>query len=607
MIRIAYTIFQRIEPYGWDADDRTYYVLDDNRVYRAVEAPEPASRKPKKHQNYGTSRRSGRRRHRPDKSITEDCAPAESLDSYSPQARSELGGMSWECVAVTLDDVRRLVNSFRKTRDANEKILRNQLDVHLLPILEKQEESRKRKEAQHQRELLSLAKMANAKRSSRIAGKIEQHKEEEKAREQRETAQKQLESQQRERQNQLRLERERDFRLFSREKRLKERAARRHLHEEELAQLSEGHSSASDGRTRISDRQLQSEIDRNRLALKALEEEEEEEDWTFDCVCGLYGQVDDGAHSVACERCNVWQHSSCIEIEESEADRADFHFICGSCRRQTGNASSPRKTVIKLKVRNSNEVICPQSDGRTSQANSPLMMNSSGLDISMNTSEVSNSLSNTQSGIIGYSTSLKTSSGTDFGLFSDGNAAGNTISATSPTLVVGTSKEPIERVTDAQPTSIPVDDAAHVAVPPDTKSIPQVALPIGSTFSTRDLGSSVNSTTLPAHTTHSTAPQQVHLNGLPQMHSTRPSADQLSRPPIYDAPTENQSWLQHVTSLPAHSKLAPIPQSWDNERLNAVNASTLPPPLQVSENIRPVPQSELQDTRTDKPGGLTSK
>jgi hypothetical protein len=45
-----------------------------------------------------------------------------------------------------------------------------------LPILQKQEDSRKRREQQRERELLNQAKLANAKRSSRIRGKIEQQK-----------------------------------------------------------------------------------------------------------------------------------------------------------------------------------------------------------------------------------------------------------------------------------------------------------------------------------------------------------------------------------------------------------------------------------------------
>lgn len=488
MISTAYIALQRIEAYGWDAEDRTYFVLDDNRVYRLTEAADPFIRKPKKQKTYGTSRRSGRRRQNSDKSMAEDRASAESLDLESSQASSNLGGMSWECVAVTLGDVRSLIDSFRKPRDANEEILLNQLDVHLLPILEKQEESRKRKESQHQRELLSLAKMANAKRSSRIAGKIEHHKEEEKARDQREKAQRQLESQQREKQNHLRLERERDFRMFSREKRLKERAARRRLHEDELAQLSEGHNSAPDGRLRISDRQLQSEIDRNKLALKALEEDEE--DWTFDCVCGLHGQVDDGAHSVACERCSVWQHSSCVGIEESEADRADFHFICGNCRRHAENASTPRKTIIKLKVKSSNESISHrQSDNEISWANSQPMTEAAELDDSKISSEFFNDPADSQLGIFQPYTTLKSNPGTDARPIPNSNSAGGSIPESKPTSAVGKSERPKEPVADAPSTlssERPVNNAALVAATPAlqqaTKPTSQAALTISKAF-----------------------------------------------------------------------------------------------------------------------------
>ena len=65
------------------------------------------------------------------------------------------------------------------------------------------------------------------------------------------------------------------------------------------------------------------EIERNKKALQELEEEED--DWIFDCICGAYGQIDDGSHSVACEKCNVWQHSKCLGIDEKEAEKDDFH------------------------------------------------------------------------------------------------------------------------------------------------------------------------------------------------------------------------------------------------------------------------------------------
>lgn len=259
-----------------------------------------------------------------------------------------LGGMTWECLAVTLDEVRNLVDSFRKTRDENEKILRRQLENHLVPILEQQEESRKRKALQRERELLNLAKMANAKRSSRIASKIEQQRQEEKTKDEVRQHREAEEAKRREDQARLKREKERDFRLASREKRLKEREARRLRHEEELSQLSEDSRHLDDGKGRVSERRLQVEIERNRQALRELEDEEE--DWVFDCDCGLHGQIDDGTHSVACEKCNIWQHSKCLGISEEEAERPEFHFICGSCRRHQDEVKDRPRATIKLKV-----------------------------------------------------------------------------------------------------------------------------------------------------------------------------------------------------------------------------------------------------------------
>ena len=339
-------MLQRIEPYGWDSLDRTYFVLDDNRVYRMTEPPPPPP-KTKKRKSYSSSRRSSKRRRTTQP--TSDHEDEGDDEATEPVDLTEgLGGAVWECVAISLDEVRQLVDSFRKSRDDNEKVLRRQLDAHLIPILEKQEESRKRKELQRERELLNLAKMANAKRSSRIANKAEQKEEEERMREEERKLEKEETARRKEEEQRRKLEKERDSRLLSREKRLKEREVRRRIHEEELAQLSEDSKSGPDGSHRISERRLHAEIERNKQALQELAEEDE--DWVFDCVCGLYGQIDDGTHSVACERCNIWQHSKCIGVSEREAEKSDFHFICRSCRKRMEEASTPRKT-IKIKIK----------------------------------------------------------------------------------------------------------------------------------------------------------------------------------------------------------------------------------------------------------------
>ena len=340
---------QRIEPYGWDSEDRTYFVLDDNRVYRLTEAPPNPTSRPKKKKNnsYSFGKRSSKRR-RTETGVQE--TEVSILDQDEETVQDGLGGMKWECLAITLDEVRGLLEDLRKSRDENEKILRRQLEDHLVPILEKQEEGRKRKALQRERELINLAKMATAKRSSRIANKIEQQRHEEKLKEEEQMILKAEEARRKEEDAQLKREQERDARMASRENRLKEREARRMMHEEELAQLSAEDRNRADHPGRVSERHLKTEIERNK---QALEELDADEDWVFDCICGLFGQVDDGTHSVACESCNVWQHSKCLGISEEEAERPEFHFVCNSCHRRQQEMQNRPKPPITLKVHRS--------------------------------------------------------------------------------------------------------------------------------------------------------------------------------------------------------------------------------------------------------------
>ncbi|CAN8099066.1 unnamed protein product [Discula destructiva] len=348
----------RIEPYGWDRKDREYYVLDDNRLYCLTTAPPPVAPPKKTSQKAKAAARAAKRRRvavntAADSTNDEDNGSGEEDHREATDHddnEDPLNGASWECVAVTLDEVRNFIESISKTKDANEKILRKQIEEHMLPLLEKQDQSRKRKMLARERELLSLEKMAYAKRSSRLAGRAEQQKQEEMERAERQKRLADEAAAKKEEQQRLKIEKERDNRLMSREKRLLERETRRIQHEEELAQLSEGSKSTEAGR--LSERRLKAEIEKNKQALQELQEEETE--WIFDCICGLHGQVDDGEHSVACERCNVWQHSKCLDINEAEAEREDFHFICKHCQKAERNKKEKQvkpSTKIKIKLK----------------------------------------------------------------------------------------------------------------------------------------------------------------------------------------------------------------------------------------------------------------
>jgi len=355
----------RIEPYGWDCEDRTYFLLDDNRLYRQSEPlpPPPPAVKPSKKTKAGRASLRKRRR-----TTNGSVANGDDEDSIvngvvgdQPEREPEdngIGGRKWECVVVTLDQLNAFLGSLRKSRDDNQKILRKRLEENLLPILEQQEASRKRRELAHERELLSLARMATAKRSSRLADKAEHQRLEQQARAEEakrlvdEAAARKQEADALKQLQRTTLNREQ--RLQSRQDRVLERETRRMRHEQELAGLSQSDGGSSAGR--MSQRRLMAETDRNKKALAELESERLEDDWIFACACGVYGQIDDGTHSISCERCNVWQHSACLRIGMEEADKADFHYVCEMCRRRErddNDTTARPRTTIKIKLNGS--------------------------------------------------------------------------------------------------------------------------------------------------------------------------------------------------------------------------------------------------------------
>ncbi|KAG9244811.1 hypothetical protein BJ878DRAFT_396260, partial [Calycina marina] len=347
----------RIEPFGWDQDERTYFVLDDNRLYRRTDPPPPPppAAKPKKGSRKAKAALRASKRRKVSETAESEAEQTEEhvAGNEEPEVKGDdgLGGMKWECVAITFDEVNAFIASIERSRDPNEKYLCKQVQNTLLPLLEKQEESRKRKAAQKERELLNLEKLATAKRSSRIAGKMEHQKQEEEAREAERKKLGDLAMAKREQEKWTKLEKERESRMMTREQRLKEREARRILHEDELASLSEDGKKIETGAAagRLSERHLKAEIVRKK---QALEELVENEDWIFDCICGAYGQIDDGTHSIACDQCNIWQHSKCVGVSEAEADHEDFHFICTTCKRhvregERAKNQPPIKIIIK--------------------------------------------------------------------------------------------------------------------------------------------------------------------------------------------------------------------------------------------------------------------
>lgn len=278
----------------------------------------------------------------------EDVPQTNGVSSVSPSSFDTFGGYKWECIAISLAQYHELCDSLKKSRDPNEKALRERLLESVLPTIEAAEEKQRRKIERRERELLTLEKLATAKRSSRIADKQERERHEREAAEAQRKHARDLAEAHRQQELQDKMDRERQSRMMTREQRIKEREYKRLLMEEELVRASEEAKKLETGEGRGSERQLKDKMAR---AQKNLEQLQGEDEWTFDCSgCGMHGKnLDDGSHSVACEKCNVWQHSKCLGISEAAAEDENFHFVCKDCKRRAEEANRPK---IMIKVRN---------------------------------------------------------------------------------------------------------------------------------------------------------------------------------------------------------------------------------------------------------------
>ncbi|KAK4944186.1 hypothetical protein LTR10_016299 [Elasticomyces elasticus] len=379
----------RIEEFGYDRDERQYYLLDDNRFYRRTEPPLPAAPKAKPKANSKkaiAARRRESKRRRVETDTPEYAQENEDDDDESKIVDEKnleswevdtFGGFKWECLAITLGDYHELCESFKKSKDPNEKLLYARLVSEVLPIIEESEEKQRRKIERRQRELLLMEKMVGAKRSSRLQGKQEREKREAEEAEAERKRQSDLAAAHREQERQEKMEEERQYRMMTREQRIKDREYKRILKEEELARDALEQQRIEEGQIRGSGRHLKERIEKNK---KELEDLNAEEEWTFDCSgCGVYGKnLDDGSHSVACERCNVWQHSKCLGISKTAAEKNDFHFVCKDCRQKEEDAKKP-KISLKFRVGASSSPAPPSP--ALPNAHSPTAMKFVGVEI----------------------------------------------------------------------------------------------------------------------------------------------------------------------------------------------------------------------------------
>lgn len=347
----------RMEPTGWDSQDRVLFVLDDNRMYRRTDPAPPAppqqktkaKPKPKAKKSRGT--RASKRQKQSTPEVEEDIEEEEAAAVQEPEVIDDdgLGGMKWECLCITLEDYRDYLSSIRKSRDPNEKVLYKRIEEEVIPVMEGLAEEQARKQARKARELENLQKLATAKRSSRISARVEKQKEVEEAEAAERKRQDELAMAKAEQAKAKKLEDAHDSRRMTREQRLRERETAKILKEEELRKLQENEQKLASNNARLSERHLKAMMRQHEADLKRLNEEE---DWFFDCEkCGVYGSnLNDNSPQISCERCNVWQHVKCHGISEKEVEDPKFEFVCTSCKRKEEEASQPKLPPLKLRL-----------------------------------------------------------------------------------------------------------------------------------------------------------------------------------------------------------------------------------------------------------------
>jgi hypothetical protein len=267
---------------------------------------------------------------------------------------------------VTLEEYQAFLDTLQKTKDADEKYLRDSIVEHILPILEKAEEAQLRKRQKREKELLNLQLVAGAKRSSRLAAKEEKERHDRDAAEAIRKREADLSEARKEQAMQNQLEEDRQSRTMTREHRIRDREQKRLLHEAELERLAEEQERLDKGESRASARNLKAELERSQKNLANLNQDDQ---WIFDCSgCGVYGEnlvsysfrawsghdltlsQDDGSHSIACEKCNVWQHSKCLGVSQQAAEKDNFQFVCRECKQKEEDANRPKLPPLKFRV-----------------------------------------------------------------------------------------------------------------------------------------------------------------------------------------------------------------------------------------------------------------
>ena len=99
------------------------------------------------------------------------------------------------------------------------------------------------------------------------------------------------------------------------------------IHRDETASLTE-----NEDREQSPEPEREEETEPRAGSKRKVDIQELGDEWMFDCVCGMYGQIDDGKPHIECENCRTWQHQGCVGVKETQAEDDAFSFVSSRCR-----------------------------------------------------------------------------------------------------------------------------------------------------------------------------------------------------------------------------------------------------------------------------------
>ncbi|KAJ1658525.1 hypothetical protein IWQ61_002247 [Dispira simplex] len=379
----------RVVPLGYDSRDRTYWLFDDNRLYRESLPSETPHMNGKQTFKKATPRK-GKGKPRSNPLNSQESASntrGDTPKAWREEDSSRLG--KWEVLYVTLQDWESAGELFKRPRNANERFLQQRLQDDIMPQVLAELHTKKKKQEMDDA-------IQRRKRSTRL--QLKQARKQEQKRKEVNGIPKSpsrlvplIEQEMVQRKEMLVTQRmSREQRLLERQNRLlgfpptngTNAGTRRHSDHNGLTQVTsanhmDGKSRATRDRkrkhdgldspcqhqttsaTKTSKRQGRKPLGKKRgrppkypRMSNVPDDEEEEGSWTFACICGVAGQnVSDGKPMAACESCQVWQHIHCTDKMDQQLGRPPRNwdtdeFFCERCQVLPRlSLSSPRPSV----------------------------------------------------------------------------------------------------------------------------------------------------------------------------------------------------------------------------------------------------------------------